>query len=118
LITGTVNPDGVPTVLLTVAAQTWPATVDTGFNGDLELPDSLRPFVNARFKGHALSVLASGQNILEEVFVVDFPFDGETAEADASFVFGGEILLGTHLLRAYHLDINFPARTGLLEKVV
>jgi len=117
LITGTVNVAGAPVVLLTVAGQTWPAVVDTGFNGDLELPDSLRPFVNARFKAYTVSVLAAGQSILEEAYTVDFPFDGETVEAEATFVAGGEILLGTHLLREYHLDVNFPARTVLLERV-
>ena len=49
MIEGTVTIDGMPTVSLSVAGRTWPATVDTGFNGDVELPEELRSFVNARF---------------------------------------------------------------------
>ena len=90
--------------------------MDTGFNGDLELPDSLRPFVNARFKGFASSSLAGGQIILEAVYLVDFPFDGQTVTVDATFVSNGEILLGTHLLRFHRLIVDFPAQTVSLER--
>ncbi len=41
MIQGTVTTDGIPTVSLVVAGKTWPATVDTGFNGDLELPEAI-----------------------------------------------------------------------------
>jgi hypothetical protein len=51
LILGTVSADGIPTILLPVAGQDWRAAVDTGFNGDLELPNALRPFVHPRFIG-------------------------------------------------------------------
>jgi hypothetical protein len=49
---------------------------------------------------------------------VDFPFDGQTVTAQATFVPGGEILIGTHFLRQYRLEINFVHRTVLLERVV
>jgi predicted aspartyl protease len=49
VLTGTVTDDGVPQILLTMAGQPWPAIIDTGFNGELELPDHLRQAVNARF---------------------------------------------------------------------
>ena len=51
MIAGSVNADGIPLLRLAVAARSWPAIVDTGFNGDLELPQSLHASVNARFKG-------------------------------------------------------------------
>jgi predicted aspartyl protease len=101
-----------------VAGQVWPAVVDTGFNGDLELPDHLRPHVNARFRGTCLSVLAGGQSVLEDVFVVDFPFDGRTVVVAATFVPHGPILIGTSLLQSYRLTIDFVARTVVLERVV
>src|SRR5712691_10397528 len=49
VITGTVTEDFVPTITLPVAGKIWPTIVDTGFNGDLELPEELRPFVHARY---------------------------------------------------------------------
>ena len=44
------------------------ATIDTGFNGDLELPESLRKSLNAHYVGQATSALAGGQTI-EELFI-------------------------------------------------
>jgi predicted aspartyl protease len=117
VLTGTVTDDGVPQILLAVAGQPWPAIIDTGFNGELELPDHLRHAVNARFIGRIPVALGGGQHIEEDVYLVDFPFDGETLLAEATFVPGQEILLGTHLLRQYRLAIDFPARTVQVERV-
>ena len=118
MITGTVNADGSPEIALTVAGQTWPAIIDTGFNGDLELPDRLRASVNARFASRSLSLLASGQSIMEDFYEVDFPFDGQTVVAEATFAPGGEILVGTHLLRAYRLEVHFPNQTVQLDRAI
>jgi predicted aspartyl protease len=117
LIAGAVNADGVPVVILPVAGQTWPATIDTGFNGYLELPDALRSSANPRFIGRIYSFLAGGQTIVEDGYLVDFPFDGQTVRAETTFVTGGGVLIGTRLLRDYRLEINFVAGTVVLEKV-
>lgn len=114
---GTVSPDGVPTLLLSVAGQTWTAVIDTGFNGDLELPDVLRLALHARFDSQTCSVLAAGQVVVEDLYLVDFPFDGQTVEAEATFAPVGEILIGTQLLSQYRLEIDFAARTVLLTRV-
>ncbi len=73
-MTGTVTDNGVPVIMLQVAGGTWPGIIDTGFNGDLELPDDLRVSVNPRFIGRVSSLLASGQHIDEDVYLVEFPF--------------------------------------------
>ena len=49
MLAGTVTYYGVPVSMLLVAGQMWPSIIDTGFNGDLELPESLRQSLNARF---------------------------------------------------------------------
>ena len=117
MIDGTVSADGVPTISLSVASQDWLATIDTGFNGDLELPESLRNSLNARYVGQATSALAGGQTIEEAVYLVDFPFDGKVVHAEATFVDGHQILIGTHLLREHCLQVNFVLQTVELEKV-
>ncbi len=81
MITGIVTGDGVPVITLEVAGEKWPGVIDTGFNGDLELPDSLIAKLNALFVGRVSSSLAGGQLIEEDAYLVDFPFDGKNVRA-------------------------------------
>jgi predicted aspartyl protease len=115
MITGIVTGDGVPVITLEVAGESWPAIIDTGFNGDVELPDTLRSNVNAVYVGRVTSALASGQSIEEDVYLIDFPFDGKQVRAQATFVSGTEILVGTRILADYRLVIDFPARTLAID---
>jgi predicted aspartyl protease len=116
MIAGQVTDDGQPTIRMTVAGRSWIAVVDSGFNGDLELPEVLRAHLNIRFRGREPWLLASGQSIEEDIYSVEFPFDGQTVYAEASFVSGDTILVGTGMLSSYRLTIDFPARTVLLER--
>jgi len=54
--------------------------------------------------------------VQEDAFLVDFPFDGQTVGAQATFVSGDEILIGTRMLRDYRLRIDFPGQTVVIEK--
>lgn len=111
MMVGTVSADGVPILRLSIAGQDWPAIIDTGFNGDLELPEELHAVLTARYVGRVTSALAGGQHIEEDVYVVEFPFDGHLLRAEATFVADSHILIGTHLLREYELHIDFVARS-------
>ena len=118
MIQGVVSPHGVPTILLPIANREWPATIDTGFNGDLELPEALRAAVNiVGYAGLIEFALAGGQTIEEDVHLVEFPFQGELILARATFSPDSQILLGTNLLRDYRLQVNFVTRTVELERV-
>jgi predicted aspartyl protease len=116
MIRGVVNADGVPEITLRVADRDWPATIDTGFNGDLELPEALRAHVDARYAMQVVSLLAGGQELTEASYDVDFPFDGRIVNAEATFVDSDGILLGTNMLRDYRLTVDFVARTVLIER--
>jgi clan AA aspartic protease len=118
LIEGIVTEDGVPAIEVEVDRQRWQAIIDTGFNGELELPERLRSLVNPQFVGRATSLLAANQQIEEDLFLVDFPFDGRTIRAQATFVDGDAPLIGTRMLQDYRLRIDFPARTVVIEKTV
>ena len=118
MIHGTVSASRVPTITLTIVGQEWAATIDTGFNGDLELPETLRNALNPRYIGRMIPVLAGGQTIEEELYRVNFPFDGEMVQAEATFVPDSDILIGTRLLREYRLQIDFVKRTVVLERVL
>ena len=117
MIAGHVSDAGVPLVPITIADQEWRATIDTGFNGDLELPETLRTLVNPRFIGRTRFLLAADQAVVEDTFLVNFPFDGETVLAEATFTSVSEILIGTGLLRRHRLEIHFPNRTVSLERI-
>jgi len=116
VIRGVVTATGVPTITLTIAGRDWAATIDTGFNGDLELPASLRSSVNARYFGRVTATLAAGLSVTEEVYIVDFPFDGVELQAEATFVDSNQLLIGTHLLQNYLLRIDFVHGIVELER--
>jgi len=94
------------------------AIVDSGFKGDLELPASLQDELQGRFVGRVSSLLAAGQVIEEDVYLVDFPFDGQVFPAEATFVTADDILIGTHLLRQHRLVIDFPGKAVLLDRAI
>jgi len=116
LIQGNTTVDGAPTIELNVSNQHWQAIIDTGFNGELELPEQLRSQLNAQLVGRVTSLLAANQRIEEDLYLVDFPFDGRMVRAEATFVEGDEILIGTQMLRDYRLQIDFPARMVSIDK--
>ncbi len=107
MIKGKVSPDGIPFIEVRIKDQTLNAIIDTGFNGDLELPESLHEKLNHRFVGSIVSMLAAGQRIEEYVYLVDFPFDDKIVQAEVTFVPDTQILIGTHLLQNYLLKIDF-----------
>lgn len=118
MIQGTVTTEGVPMVSLAVAGKNWPATVDTGFNGDLELPEALRPYVKPRFLASTEWLLAGGQRTVEDTYEVEFPFDGEVLAVEATFVPDDSILIGTGLMAQYRLTVDFVASIVLLERLI
>ena len=58
---GVVSTDGVPAITLPITGQDWIAIADTGFNGDLELPEDLRNSLNTRYVGRVTSALDVGK---------------------------------------------------------
>lgn len=116
MIAGNVSDDGVPVITLEVAGQAWSAIIDTGFNGDLELPEVLRGKLNDQPAGRLRSALAGGRIIEEDAYLVDFFFDGHSYHAVATFVPEPQILIGIHLLRNYFLQIRFASRTVHLDR--
>jgi predicted aspartyl protease len=116
LIAGIITEDGVPAIEVEAGGEWWQAIIDTGFNGELELPERLRLHVNAQFVGRLTSLLAANQRVEEDVCLVDFYFDGDWVRVQATFVDGDEILIGTRMLQDYRLRIDFPARAMAVER--
>ena len=117
MIQGSVSSGGVPIITLSIGGRAWVVVIDTGFNGDLELPEDLRGSLNSWYVGRITSALAGGQVIEEAVYRVNFPFDGQIVQSEATFVLDGQILVGTHLLRDYRLMVDFVRKMVELERV-
>lgn len=115
MIDGTVSIDGTPEIVVRIGERDWTAVIDTGFNGDLELPKSLQKEVDATYVGQMRSTLAAGQTIEEPCYSVRFPFDGELYDAQATFVDEQTILIGTRLLDLHRLTIDFPKKSVRIE---
>jgi len=116
VIEGIVTDRRVPVISISVAGIEFRAVIDTGFNGDLELPNSLRDKLNSRWAAQSLVELAGGVRVVEDLYLVDFPFDGETVEAEASFADTDDILVGTKLMGKHRVEIDFAKRTVKIEE--
>lgn len=116
MIGGIITEDGVPEIEVEAGGERWRAIIDTGFNGELELPERLRPEVNAQFVGRVTSLLAANRTVEEDIYLVDFSFDGNRVRVGATFVDGDEILIGTRMLEDYRLVIDFPAQALTIER--
>jgi hypothetical protein len=66
--------------------------------------------------GRLRSALAGGQVIEEDAYAVDFPFDGETIRAIATFVSDAQNLIGANLLRDHALEIGFVSKYVALRR--
>jgi predicted aspartyl protease len=75
---------GTPILRLNIAGTEWIAIIDTGFSGDLELPQALAQYFQGTPSGQQEFALASGILVMDDMFVIDFPFDGETLPAHVS----------------------------------
>jgi predicted aspartyl protease len=108
-MTGWVTDDGTPYIIMKLDNHDWMAVVDTGFNKDFELPESLFEHVVIKHIGSAEVVLAGGRIVEEEFYEIRLMFDGNWINAEASFVTGDTILIGTRILKQYVLTIDFPS---------
>ena len=59
MIQGVISEDGLPVIEVEAGGERWRAIIDTGFNGELELPERLQSHVNAQFVGRVTSLLAA-----------------------------------------------------------
>lgn len=117
-MSGEVDDEFTPFVRLLLGDREWIAVIDTGFNGDLELPEALRTHFDPELIGESLTTLGGGAVIEEDLYRIAFPFDGDEVAAEAVFAPVDQILIGTHLLRKHRIEINFVQRTVSLERIV
>ncbi len=116
MIEGQINEHGTPLIPLRLADRDWMAIVDTGFNGGLELPETLADVRDAESFGTVRAPLAAGIVVTEELVLVELDFDGHHEFTPATFAAANHILVGTRLMHRHRLELDFPARTVRLER--
>ena len=118
MIAGFVDRAGIPFIPLRVGGQEILGIVDSGFNGDLELPRSIRQSLSARYCGRVKSRLAGGQSLTEHCYLVEMEFDGTELEVEVTFADSESALIGTRLMQEHLLQIDFVRRSVALTRVV
>jgi predicted aspartyl protease len=116
-MTGNVDSEGTPVLRLNLAGHDWLAIIDTGFNGDLELPDVLAAHFGGIPSGQERSMLADGTIVIDDLFLIDFPFDNRVVKARVSYARARYVLIGTGLMADHRLEIDFPAKTVDIVRV-
>ncbi|MBI1345502.1 hypothetical protein GC163_04365 [bacterium] len=117
MIRGIVNHDRVPVISLTIANRDFFALVDTGFNGSLELPADLMPLLSASRLGTAISELAGGRRVSEDLYLVSLEFDGVPCQVSATFSQDAGVLIGTELLSKHRLCVDFVNRQVEIHQI-
>ena len=117
MIAGFVDRFGIPFIPTQIAGQDLLGIVDSGFNGDLELPLEIHSDVNALYCGTVNSRLAGGQVLAEHCYLVTVEFDGTQICAEATFADSESALIGTRLMENHQLQIDFVRRSVTLTRV-
>lgn len=116
MINGFVNRTGSPLIPLRYADQDLMAVVDSGFNGDLELPETFFDAASQDFIGSVESFLAGGQQVEEDMYEVRIVFDGTPMTVETTFADTSMALVGTRLMKEHRLLIDFVQKTLSLKR--
>ncbi len=92
-------------------AYSHSAVIDTGFNGDLMIPDSLIVQCEWQWVGNEVYENASGDIVRENAFLGQIIWMGQPKRVYAMGSGVSDILIGTRLLKQNRLFIDFPARS-------
>jgi len=117
MLTGRLNPAGLPAVPITVSGTTYEALVDTGFDGAIQLPDWMAAVLNPALKARAAYQLPDGSITVVDTYDVTVTFDGQDVATETFFSPNDEVLIGVQFLRDYRIEVHFPAGTVSLERV-
>jgi clan AA aspartic protease len=94
------------------SSQSFDAWIDTGFNGDLVLPQRQIDDLSLSPSGTLKAMLADGSEIALQRFTCLIDWFGETRELDVGANTGEFPLLGVGLLVGRDLRIRLPIRNG------
>lgn len=114
MLKGRVNRHGEPVVSIQLILRnrpvSFPAIIDTGFNGYLSVPRRLL----VRSEWHAIGTekfeIATGALVEQEIYLGEAIFDGRRGPTYSVSTEAQDILIGTKLLRDKILLVNFQTK--------
>jgi clan AA aspartic protease len=118
---GTVDESGRALLILTLMSSsgdkevTLQAWVDTGFTGDLILPQSMVDELNLSATGVIEAVLADGSQVTLIRYTCNLPWFGEIHQLEVVANMGPMPLIGIGLLESRRLLIDYKMRTTELD---
>ena len=119
MLRGRVNRHGEPIVaiqlILRARPSTFPAVIDTGFNGYLSVPKRLLSQSRWQAIGTEKFEIATGAIVEQEIFLGEIVFDGQRSPAYVVATQAQDILIGTKLLKNKFLSINFRTARVVVE---
>jgi clan AA aspartic protease len=91
------------------ASSTVEAIVDTGFNGQLSVPDALMQRLGFLQYGIQQATFADGRSAVEKLYLVDVQWVGRPVRCIAGASQLPDCLIGTELLEGHTLTVDFGA---------
>ncbi|PIU61372.1 MAG: hypothetical protein COS84_11390 [Armatimonadetes bacterium CG07_land_8_20_14_0_80_40_9] len=109
MIKGRVNEDNLPEIKIKLKGRKRPLKVilDTGFNGELCLPQKMIKKLCSVLCFREYFELAHGELVLADVYRVELTWFGKMREVEVVSTKAKEGLLGTELLRNCTLTFDF-----------
>ena len=115
VLTGVVNNRDEPVVRLHLLSSNnrfhpHPVIIDTGFNGNLSVPEKLAKRYGWSWIGNESYEIATGDVVEQKVFLGEIRWFGHRQQVYTVASHADDILMGTRLLRQKRLTINFQTR--------
>jgi len=115
MLKGVVNDRDEPVVGLRLISSNsrshlHPVIIDTGFNGNLSVPEKLAKRYGWPWIGNESYEIATGDVVEQKVFLGEIRWFGIQQQVYAVASHADDILMGTRLLRQRQLNINFRTR--------
>lgn len=114
MLVGRVTRYGEPVVALQLLLRrgvvTYPAVVDTGFNGYLCVPKTILVKSGWRVIGTEKFEIATGAIVEQQIYLGEAIFDGQRGPVYTVATEAQDILIGTKLLRGKTLVVNFSTK--------
>ncbi|SRR5258708_38857674 len=87
-----------------------PVIIDTGFNGNLSVPEKLARRYGWPWIGNESYEIATGDVVEQKVFLGEIRWFGSRQQVYAVASHAQDILMGTRLLKQHRLMINFKMK--------